>query len=87
MEPRDVTSEASVTASSSLLRLFQSEFFDAGLLLSYLYRSTMQGSQGVIDFLCNQLYQVGRHCSSGPPRLTQPRTRSPTWKWSSTCRS
>ena len=39
----------------SLLRLFKSDFFDSWLNINYLYRYT---SDGVHDYLCNQLYTM-----------------------------
>lgn len=39
-----------------LLRLFRSEFFDAFMAITYLYR--YRDSGGVHDYLCNQLYAL-----------------------------
>mmetsp|Transcript_3344 Transcript_3344/g.10191 ORF Transcript_3344/g.10191 Transcript_3344/m.10191 type:complete len:766 (+) Transcript_3344:232-2529(+) len=39
-----------------LLRLFRSEFFDAWMAVSYLYR--YRENHGVLDYLCNELYGV-----------------------------
>lgn len=68
MEPRDVSNASS---SGSLLRLFESDFFDSGILLAYLYRAVTEGSTGVQDYLINRLYQVGRR-GHRQVRLTSP---------------
>lgn len=39
-----------------LLRLFRSDFFDAFMAVTYLYR--YRESRGVHDYLCNELYQL-----------------------------
>jgi len=39
-----------------LLRLFRSEFFDAWMAVTYLYR--YRHSRGVHDYLCNELYHL-----------------------------
>jgi len=39
-----------------LLRLFRSDFFDAWMAVSYLYR--YRRKRGVLDYLCNELYVV-----------------------------
>lgn len=39
-----------------LLRLFRSDFFDAFMAVTYLYR--YRDSRGVYDYLCNQLYAL-----------------------------
>ncbi|KAK4528619.1 hypothetical protein GAYE_SCF62G6564 [Galdieria yellowstonensis] len=39
-----------------LLRLFRSDFFDAWMAVTYLYR--YRGSRGVHDYLCNELYKL-----------------------------
>eukprot|EP00871_Galdieria_phlegrea_P005170 jgi/Galph1/5654/GphlegSOOS_G4273.1 len=39
-----------------LLRLFRSDFFDAWMAVTYLYR--YRGSRGVQDYLCNELYKL-----------------------------
>eukprot|EP00178_Gracilaria_changii_P001646 TRINITY_DN1234_c0_g1_i1.p1 TRINITY_DN1234_c0_g1~~TRINITY_DN1234_c0_g1_i1.p1 ORF type:complete len:976 (+),score=156.00 TRINITY_DN1234_c0_g1_i1:3-2930(+) len=39
-----------------LLRLFRSEFFDAFMAVTYLYR--YRESRGVHDYLCNELYKL-----------------------------
>uniref|UniRef100_A0A7S1XGJ5 1-phosphatidylinositol 4-kinase n=2 Tax=Compsopogon caeruleus TaxID=31354 RepID=A0A7S1XGJ5_9RHOD len=39
-----------------LLRLFKSDFFDAWMAVTYLYK--YRGSTGVQDYLCNELYSL-----------------------------
>ncbi|GJD08327.1 Phosphatidylinositol 4-kinase [Galdieria sulphuraria] len=39
-----------------LLRLFRSDFFDAWMAVTYLYR--YRSSRGVHDYLCNELYKL-----------------------------
>ncbi|PXF43302.1 Phosphatidylinositol 4-kinase [Gracilariopsis chorda] len=60
---RDLDAErppvASVSAPLSmggLLRLFRSDFFDAFMAVTYLYR--YRESRGVHDYLCNELYKI-----------------------------
>jgi hypothetical protein len=40
----------------SLLRLFKSSFFDTWLCISYLFKYSK--NQGVVDYLCNELYRL-----------------------------
>lgn len=42
-----------------LLRLFDSQFFDASLALTYIYQR--ETSPGVLDYLCNKLYELPEH--------------------------
>lgn len=39
-----------------LLRLFRSDFFDAWMAVSYIYR--YREKHGVLDYLCNELYSI-----------------------------
>lgn len=59
---KDITSSVTTSSipgnrndSGALLRLFQSDFFDAGVLCHYLFQAARQGSSGVVDYLCNQV--------------------------------
>ncbi|KAI0565065.1 Phosphoinositide 3-kinase [Gracilaria domingensis] len=60
---RDLDAERPLVAPVStplsmggLLRLFRSEFFDAFMAVTYLYR--YRESRGVHDYLCNELYKL-----------------------------
>ncbi|CAN8070414.1 unnamed protein product [Agarophyton chilense] len=60
---RDLDAERPLVAPVStplsmggLLRLFRSEFFDAFMAVTYLYR--YRQSRGVHDYLCNELYKL-----------------------------
>eukprot|EP00177_Eucheuma_denticulatum_P005721 GFKZ01010430.1.p1 GENE.GFKZ01010430.1~~GFKZ01010430.1.p1 ORF type:complete len:912 (+),score=165.91 GFKZ01010430.1:176-2911(+) len=59
---RDLDAERPANTSSAplsmgwLLRLFRSDFFDAFMAVTYLYR--YRHSRGVHDYLCNELYQL-----------------------------
>jgi phosphatidylinositol 4-kinase len=43
-------------SSSWLLRLFRSDFFDAWMAVTYLYRYRL--ARGVFDYICNELYNL-----------------------------
>jgi hypothetical protein len=47
--------QASNNNLGSLLRLFKSDFFDAWIAISYLFRYQ---TSGVHDYLCNELYNT-----------------------------
>eukprot|EP01096_Ripella_sp_DP13-Kostka_P006490 TRINITY_DN2324_c0_g1_i2.p1 TRINITY_DN2324_c0_g1~~TRINITY_DN2324_c0_g1_i2.p1 ORF type:complete len:849 (+),score=275.90 TRINITY_DN2324_c0_g1_i2:188-2548(+) len=61
LKPKDVSLPSTAKNSSgsqnigSLLRLFQSEFFDSWMGVSYLFRYP---SKGVHDYICNRLFSM-----------------------------
>lgn len=55
-EDAGVKRSQSSFSMDSLLRLFRSDFFDAFMAVTYLYR--YRDTTGVNDYLCNELYQL-----------------------------
>ncbi|CAD7700802.1 unnamed protein product [Ostreobium quekettii] len=58
MKPRP-SQTAAKGRTDLLLRLFDSQFFDAWLALTYIYRR--ETSAGVQDYLCNKLHDLPEH--------------------------
>ncbi|KAK2076370.1 hypothetical protein QBZ16_000895 [Prototheca wickerhamii] len=53
--PKPAVSVTDSGKSDLLMRFFESDWFDAWIALTYLYKST---SPGVLDYLCNRLYTL-----------------------------
>lgn len=59
LDPRFSRSSSNTPGELSmgwLLRLLRSDFFDARMAVSYLYR--YRSNHGVLDYLCNELYEI-----------------------------
>lgn len=55
-KPSPSPNKSAPLSMGSLLRLFRSDFFDAFMAVTYLYR--YRESRGVHDYLCNELYKI-----------------------------